>query len=193
MCHSYTRWSYFIQSKDSSADVDYAIVEWLPRFKITSNDKLKPLLEFYLFNFCTCLFTSENFGFEKKFSNMVQTLQRNLVEKMYFDIVFNLSLHHVGEFEPCQTRFNIFTLFLSPSWRHGSKIFDIFSSGLANQTTDFEGVQSNLQSKINYRSNNTRLEMKSNVKNYRIKVFQGCNIHNSFLLSTIDRLMSKIW
>ena len=34
---------------------------------------------------------------------MVQTLQRNQVEKMYFDIVFNLSLHHVGEFEPCQT------------------------------------------------------------------------------------------
>ena len=52
---------------------------------------------------------------------MVQTLQRNLVEKMYFDIVFNLSLHHVGEFEPCQTRFNIFTLFLSPSWRLGPK------------------------------------------------------------------------
>ena len=53
---------------------------------------------------------------------MVQTLQRNQVEKMYFDIVFNLSLHHVREFEPCQTRFNIFTLFLSPSWRLGPKI-----------------------------------------------------------------------
>ena len=38
---------------------------------------------------------------------------------MYFEIAFNLSLYHVGEFEACQTRFNIFTLFLSPSWRHG--------------------------------------------------------------------------
>ena len=36
---------------------------------------------------------------------MVQTLQCNQVEKMYFQIVFNLSLHHVGEFEPCQTHY----------------------------------------------------------------------------------------
>ena len=58
---------------------------------------------------------------------MVQTLQRNQVEKMYFDIVFNLSLHHVGEFEPCQTQFNIFTLFLSPSWHLGPKISSCFA------------------------------------------------------------------
>ena len=80
----------------------------------------------HLFNFsAVCLIILE-FWLWKKFFDMVQTLQRNQVEKMYFDIVFNLSLHHVGEFEPCQTWFNIFTLFLSPSWRHGSKIFDIF-------------------------------------------------------------------
>ena len=48
---------------------------------------------------------------------MVQTLQWDQVEKMYFEIVFDLSIHHVGEFEPCQTQFNIFNFFLSPSWR----------------------------------------------------------------------------
>ena len=48
---------------------------------------------------------------------MVQTLQWVQIEKMYFEVVFNLSFHHVGEFEPCQTGFNIFTFFLSPSWR----------------------------------------------------------------------------
>ena len=41
---------------------------------------------------------------------------------MYFEIVFDLSLHHVGEFEACQTGSNIFTFFLSPLWHLGSKI-----------------------------------------------------------------------
>ena len=53
---------------------------------------------------------------------MVQTLQWDQVQKEYSEIVFNLYLHHVGEFEPCQTRFNTFTFFLSPSWRLGPKI-----------------------------------------------------------------------
>ena len=53
---------------------------------------------------------------------MLQTLQRNQVDKMYFEIVFDLSLHHVGEFEACQTGSNIFTFFLSPLWHLGSKI-----------------------------------------------------------------------
>ena len=53
---------------------------------------------------------------------MVQTLQRDQVQKEYSEIVFNLYLRHVGEFEPCQTRSNIFTFFLSPSWRLGPKI-----------------------------------------------------------------------
>ena len=42
--------------------------------------------------------------------------------KMYFEIVFNLSLHQVGDKATCQTWFNIFTFFLSPSWRLGPKI-----------------------------------------------------------------------
>ena len=62
---------------------------------------------------------------------MVQTLQWDQVEKMYFEIVFDLSIHHVGEFEPCQTQFNIFNFFLSPSWRLGpqnSCFFTMFFS-----------------------------------------------------------------
>ena len=81
----------------------------------------------YLFNFCTCLFTSENFGFEKKISDMLQTLQRDQVQKEYSDIVYNLSLHHVGEFEACQTGSNIFTFFLSPSRHLGPKILRLLS------------------------------------------------------------------
>ena len=53
---------------------------------------------------------------------MVQTLQWDQVQKEYSEIVFNLYLHHVGEFEPCQTVSNIFTFFLSPLWRLGPKI-----------------------------------------------------------------------
>ena len=53
---------------------------------------------------------------------MVQTLQQDQVDKMYFEIVFDLSLHHVGEFEACQTGSNIFTFFLSPLWRLGPRI-----------------------------------------------------------------------
>ena len=53
---------------------------------------------------------------------MVQTLQRDQVQKEYSEIVFNLYLHHVGEFQPCQTVSNIFTFFLSPLWRLGPKI-----------------------------------------------------------------------
>ena len=53
---------------------------------------------------------------------MVQTLQQDQVDKMYFEIVFDLSLHDVGEFGPCLTQFYIFNFFLSPLWRHDSKI-----------------------------------------------------------------------
>ena len=53
---------------------------------------------------------------------MVQTLQWDQVQKEYSEIVFNLYLHHVGEFEPCQTVSNIFTFFLSPLWRLGPRI-----------------------------------------------------------------------
>ena len=35
---------------------------------------------------------------------MVQTLQPDQVEKVYFEIAFELCLHHVGEFGPFQTR-----------------------------------------------------------------------------------------
>ena len=37
---------------------------------------------------------------------MLYYLQRDQVEKMQFKIVFDLSLHHVGEFETCQTQHN---------------------------------------------------------------------------------------
>ena len=47
--------------------------------------------------------------------------QQDQVEKMYFKIVFNLSLHQVDDKATCQTQLNIFTFFLSPSWRHEPK------------------------------------------------------------------------
>ena len=44
---------------------------------------------------------------------------------------------------------------------------------LANQETDFMGVQSNLQSYFNYRSENKRLEMDFYVKNDKSKSFKN--------------------
>ena len=44
---------------------------------------------------------------------------------------------------------------------------------LANQTTDFMGVQSNLQFSFNYRRKNMRLEIEFFAKSDEIKDFQG--------------------
>ena len=52
--------------------------------------------------------------------------QQDHVEKMYFEIVFNLSLHQVEDKATCQTQFYIFNFFLSPLWRLGPKIFMLF-------------------------------------------------------------------
>ena len=52
--------------------------------------------------------------------------QQDQVEKMYFEIVFNLSLHQVEDKATCQTQFYIFNFFLSPLWRLGPKIFMLF-------------------------------------------------------------------
>ena len=49
---------------------------------------------------------------------------------------------------------------------------------LANQKTDFKGVQSKLQLKINYRSKNKRLEMKFFMKKHKFNEFKGFNIAN---------------
>ena len=47
-------------------------------------------------------------------------------------------------------------------------VFLLFNN-LANEKTDFEGVQSNLQFKKNYWSDNKRLETKFSIKNDKIK------------------------
>ena len=76
----------------------------------------------HLFNFsAVCLLLLE-FLLWNFFFDMLLYLQQDQVEKMYFEIVFNLSLHQVDDKATCQTRFNIFTLFLSPLWRLGPKI-----------------------------------------------------------------------
>ena len=54
--------------------------------------------------------------------------QQDQVEKMYFEIVFNLSLHQVEDKATCQTQFYIFNFFLSPLWRHDSKIDNFINS-----------------------------------------------------------------
>ena len=66
------------------------------------------------------------------------------------------------------------TLFLTHMTFASSTIY------LANQKKEFKGVQSKLQSKLNYRSNNMRLEMKFISKSDKIKDFQG---FYSFFLS----------
>ena len=64
---------------------------------------------------------------------------------------------------------------------------------LANQRIDFNGVQSKLQSKKNYRSDNKRLEMKFFVENNEFKDFQDCFIPNSFTYKILKDLCQKIW
>ena len=54
---------------------------------------------------------------------MVETLQRDHIEKMQFEIVFNLSLYQVGGFGTSPTQSIFSTFFSSPLWRHCSKIF----------------------------------------------------------------------
>ena len=49
-----------------------------------------------------------------------------------------------------------------------------FFRDLANQTTEIVGVQSNLQSKENYRSDNMRLERKFVSKSEKIEAFTPC-------------------
>ena len=44
---------------------------------------------------------------------------------------------------------------------------------LANQKTEFLGLQSILQSRKNYRSDNKRLEMEISMKNLNTKAFQS--------------------
>ena len=54
--------------------------------------------------------------------------------------------------------------------------------------TEFEGVQSKLQSNLNYRSDNKRLETKLSVKKYKIKDFQECFSPNSFYYNILKDL-----
>ena len=46
----------------------------------------------------------ENFHFENFFSDMLLYHQQDQVEKMYFEIVFNLPLHQVDDKATCQTQ-----------------------------------------------------------------------------------------
>ena len=59
--------------------------------------------------------------------------------------------------------------------------------------TEFEGVQSKLQSNLNYRSDNKRLETKLSVKKYKIKVFQVDFIDNVFNCNELKNLYLKFW
>ena len=73
--------------------------------------------------------------------------------------------------------------------QHQSKHFHT----LSNQTTEFEGVQSKLQSILNYRSDNKRLETELSVKKYKIKVFQVDFIDNLFNYNELKNLYQKFW
>ena len=64
---------------------------------------------------------------------------------------------------------------------------------LANHKTEFVGVQSNLQSNFNYRSENKRLEMNCMVKSDKIKDFQECFSSNSFYYNILKELCQKFW
>ena len=64
---------------------------------------------------------------------------------------------------------------------------------LANQKTEFLGLQSILQSRKNYRSDNKRLEMKISMKNLKIKAFQCWFIQNSFTCDILKDLCQKFW
>ena len=64
---------------------------------------------------------------------------------------------------------------------------------LANQETDFMGVQSNLQSYFNYRSENKRLEMNFKLKSDKIKDFQKCFSSNSFYYNILKELCQIFW
>ena len=64
---------------------------------------------------------------------------------------------------------------------------------VANQTTEFEGVQSKLQSILNYRSDNKRLETELSVKKYKIKVFQVNFSDNLFNYNELKNLYQKFW
>ena len=72
-------------------------------------------------HFAVVCLLRENFCFEKLLSDMVPTFQRDYVEKMYFDIVFNKDLHHVEMLGPCQTLWIFLIHFMSLSWHHGSQ------------------------------------------------------------------------
>ena len=58
--------------------------------------------------------------------------------------------------------------------QHGNSVF----GDLANQRIDFRGVQSKIQSYLNYRSKNMRLEVKFLVKSEEIKLFSSFNCAN---------------
>ena len=78
-----------------------------------------------------------------------------------------------------------------PTWREKA---DVCAFGdLANQETEFMGVQSNLQSYFNYRSENKRLEMNFKLKSDKIKDFQECFSSNSFYYNILKELCQKFW
>ena len=64
---------------------------------------------------------------------------------------------------------------------------------VANQTTEFEGVQLKLQSIVNYRSDNKRLETELSVKKYKIIVFQVNFSDNLFNYNELKNLYQKFW
>ena len=64
---------------------------------------------------------------------------------------------------------------------------------LANQRIDFKGVQSNLQSRKNYRSENKRLEMEISMKNSNTKAIQSWFSQNSFVYNILKDLCQKFW
>ena len=68
---------------------------------------------------------------------------------------------------------------------------EVLAEVVTNQTTGFVGVQSNLQSNFNYRSDNKRLEMNSLVKSDKLKVFQGYNSFNSSYYHKLKDLYQK--
>ena len=57
-----------------------------------------------------------------------------------------------------------------------------------NHKTDFVVVQSNLQSKKNYKRNNMRLEMKLLQEKWNIKDFKGFHSDNSFYKHELKNL-----
>ena len=92
----------------------------IPSIIITYNWFMKRSCLFSICLPCSCLLTSIRiFALKFFFSDMVHRFHWDHLEKMHFEISFNLFLHNVGIPGPSQTLWNFQKNFMGLSWRHG--------------------------------------------------------------------------